>query len=73
MKTLLEKARPELIAGIEKAAEKYPSLGEAVKKALNELHFVNLMTISTWVDVRSIWFEETGELSNHPWDLFRKD
>lgn len=73
MKTLLERARPELIAGIEKAVVKYPSLGEAIKKALNELHFVNLMTISTWVDVRSIWFEETGELSNHPWDLFQKD
>lgn len=73
LKTLLEKARPELIAGIEKTIVKYPSLGEAIKKALSELYFVNLMTISTWVDVRAIWFEETGELSNHPWDLFQKD
>lgn len=73
MKTLLEKARPELLAGMEKAIVKYPGTVEYVKKTLNELYFVNHMTISTWTDVRSIWFEETGELSNHPWDLFEKD
>lgn len=73
LKTLLEKADQRLVAGIAKHGEKYPSIAESVKKSLSELFFVNHMTISTWIDVRSIWFEETGELSNHPWDLFRKD
>lgn len=72
MKTLLERAKPELLAGIVKYETKYPSLAEWTKKSLSEVYFVNHMTISTWTDVRSIWFEETGELSNHPWDLFEK-
>lgn len=73
LKTLLEKAKPELIAGIEKYATKYPTSGKMLRDALSELYFVNNMTISTWTDVRSAWFEETGELSTHPWDLFQKD
>ena len=73
MKTLLEKAKPELLAGIVKYETKYSSLAEHVKKSLSELYYVNYMTISTWIDVRNIWFEETGELSNHPWDLFERD
>lgn len=73
MKTLLERADQRLLAGIEKHAVKYPSTTEEVKRKLGELHFVNHMTISTWTDVRSIWFDETGELSNHPWDLFQND
>ena len=73
MKTLLERADQRLLAGIERYAVKYPSTTEYVKKTLSELHFVNHMTISLWTDVRSIWFDETGELSNHPWDLFRND
>jgi hypothetical protein len=73
MKNLLEKAKPELLAGIEKHAEKYSSTAECIRKALSERYFVNHMTIETWVDIRSIWFHETGELSNHPWDLFTKE
>lgn len=73
MKTLLERADQRLLAGIERYAVKYPSTTEYVKKTLSELHFVNHMTISLWTDVRSIWFDETGELSNHPWDLFQND
>ena len=73
MKTLLEKAKPELLAGIVKYETKYPGLAEHIKKTLGELYYVNQMTIATWTDVRSIWFEETGELSNHPWDLFQKE
>jgi hypothetical protein len=70
MKNLLERAKPELLAGIEKHAEKYLHTAETIRKALSERYFVNHMTIETWVDIRSIWFHETGELSNHPWDLF---
>ena len=73
MKTLLERAKPELLAGIEKYETKYPDLARYIKKSLSELYYVNNMTIAIWTDVRSIWYEETEELSNHPWDLFEKD
>ena len=73
LKTLLERAKPQLLAGIEKYGTKYPSTTECVKQALSELYFINHMTISIWTDVRCIWYEETGELSNHPWDLFEKN
>ena len=73
MKSLLEQAKPELLAGIEKFAEKYSHTAEHVRRALSETYYVNKLTIETWVDIRSIWFAETGELSNHPWDLFIKE
>jgi hypothetical protein len=71
MKNLLERAKPELLAGLEKHAERYSVTAEHVRKVLSETYFVNKLTIETWVDIRSMWFQETGELSNHPWDLFQ--
>lgn len=73
MKNLLEKAKPELLAGLEKEAVKHPHTVEHVRKALSKLYFVNHMTIDTWVDIRSVWLAETGEFSGHPWDLFTEE
>ena len=73
MKNLLERAKPELLAGLEKEAVKHSHTVQHVRKVLSELYFVNKMTIETWVDIRSIWYHETGELSNHPWELFTEE
>ena len=73
MKTLLERAKPELIAGLEIQFKKYPSITEELRESLSKLFYVNHMQIKTWIDLKSIWLDQTGEVSNHPWDLFEED
>ena len=73
MKTLLERAKPELLAGMELEAVKFPELVEYSKKWLAENYYCNKMTWGTWVDVRSYWLTATSKLAESPWDVFEKD
>jgi hypothetical protein len=73
LKTLLERAKPELIAALNAQMDEYPGIAESVVNHLDGIHFVNQMTIQYWVDVKSLWMQVTGELINHPWDFFEED
>ena len=73
LRTLLEKAKPELIAALNAQMDEYPGIAESVVNHLDSIHFVNQMTIQYWVDVKSLWMQVTGELINHPWDFFEED
>jgi hypothetical protein len=70
MKTLLERAKPELLAGMELEGAKHSALVEYTKKWLSENYFCNLITWSTWVDLRSYWLTATGKLLDNPWEVF---
>ena len=70
MKTLLERAKPELLAGMEIEGKKFPDLVEYSRKWLSENYYANQMTWSTWVDIRCSWLASTGELPDNPWILF---
>ena len=70
MKTLLERAKPELLTGMELEAERLPNLVEGTRKWLSENYFCNAMTWSTWVDVRGFWSKATNELASNPWEIF---
>jgi len=70
MKTLLERAKPELLRGMELEAVKYPELVEYTKKWLSKNYYCNQMTWSTWIDVRGFWLTATGKLSDRPWEVF---
>ena len=72
MKTLLERAKPELLAGMELEGAKHPELVEYTKKWLSENYYANQMTWSTWVDIRSYWLTSTGKLLDNPWEIFNK-
>jgi hypothetical protein len=73
LRTLLEKAKPELIAALNAQMDEYPNIAEAVVRHLDGLYLVNQMTIEYWVDCKSLWFQVTGDLINHPWDFFEED
>jgi len=70
MKTLLERAKPELLAGMELEAVKFPDLVEYSRKWLSENYYCNQMTWSTWIDIRSCWLTSTNKLPDSPWELF---
>ena len=70
MKTLLERAKPELLAGMELEASRLPYLVDSTKQWLSENYFCNAMTWSVWVDVKGFWTKATNELPDSPWDLF---
>ena len=49
MKTLLEKAKPELLAALNAQMDEYPALAEATVDHLEKRCYVNEMTIQYWV------------------------
>ena len=73
MKTLLERAKPELLAGMELENVKFPGLVEHSKKWLSENYYVNQMTWSVWVDIKGFWLAATSKLPDTPWEVFNKD
>lgn len=73
VKTLLEKAKPELLAALNAQMDEYPALAGDTAKYLDSMYYVNEMTIRYWVECKSLWMQTTGELLNHPWDFFEED
>lgn len=73
MKTLLERAKPELLAALNAQMDEYPGIAKSVVDHLGSICFVNQMTIQYWVDCKSLWMQVTGELIDHPWDFFEED
>ena len=73
MKTLLERAKPELIAALNAQMDEYPGIANSVVNHLDSIYYVNQMTIQYWVDCKSLWMQVTGQLIEHPWDFFEED
>ena len=73
LKTLLEQAKPELLAALNAQMDEYPVLAESTVKYLDSIYFVNQMTIQYWVECKSLWMQTTGELIDHPWNWFDWD
>lgn len=72
MKSLLERAKPQLVAALAKQKEMYPSLNEYTEKFLRENYFCNSVTWDLWVDLRGLWMMETDTLPDNPWEIFEK-
>ena len=70
MKTLLERAKPELLAGMELERAKYAPLVEHVEKFLKEHHYINQITWDVWIDMRGAWSKSTNTLPDNPWECF---
>lgn len=70
LKTLLERAKPELLAALNAQMDEYPGIATSVVAHLDSLYFVNHMTIQYWVDCKSLWMQATGVLEDSPWELF---
>lgn len=70
IKTLLERAKPEVREALERDKENLPYTYERIFKFLNENYFVNDMTWSIWIDLRSTVYQKTKVIANDPWELF---
>jgi hypothetical protein len=54
MKTLLERAKPELISKLELFEEAYPITGENVRKVLANNHYVLDLPYGTIIDLQNV-------------------
>lgn len=70
LKTLLERAKPEVVEALEMDKGNLPYTYERIYKFLNENYFVNDMTWSIWIDLRSTVYQKTKVIANDPWELF---
>jgi hypothetical protein len=70
VKTLLERAKPELIAALNAQMDEYPGIANSVVDHLEGIFYVNQLQFGMWVDVRSLWMQATGVLSDSPWEMF---
>jgi hypothetical protein len=73
LKSLLDRAKPELIAALNAQMDEYPGIATSVAEHLDSRYFVTHMTIQYWIDCKSLWMQATGVLSDHPWDFFEED
>lgn len=70
IKTLLERARPELLEALKEQKEKYPTTNERLMSFLTQNYFCNEITWGLWIDLRSAAFDKTKQLAQDPWELF---
>lgn len=70
--SLLERAKPQLLEALAKQKVEYPHLSKEVVSYLNQTYFVNDLKFGTWVDLRSLWLQETKKLVDSPWELFEQ-
>jgi hypothetical protein len=70
LKTLLDRAKPELIAALNAQMDEYPGIANLVVEHLESIFYVNQLQFGMWVDVRSLWMQATKELIDSPWECF---
>ena len=70
LKTLLERAKPELIAALNAQMDEYPGIAESVVNHLDSVYTVSHLQFGIWIDVKSLWAQSTGVLLDSPWDVF---
>ena len=70
--SLLERAKPQLLEALAKQKVEYPNISKEVVGYLDKTYFVNDLKFGTWVDLRSLWLQETKKLADNPWELFEQ-
>ena len=70
MKTLLERAKPGLLAAMELHKVNHPNIVERSEKWLSENYFVSDMTWWIWEDIKSCWTITANLFPDNPWPLF---
>ena len=70
LKTLLDRAKPELIAALNAQMDEYPGIANSVVEHLNSTYLVTHLNWGMWIDVRSLWMQATGVLQDSPWECF---
>jgi len=72
LKTLLERAKPQLVEALAKQKVEYPNINREVEDYLSRTYFVTDLRFGTWMDVKSLWFQSTKMLTDSPWECFEE-
>ena len=72
MKSLLERAKPQLIEALENLKAEYPLYGGEVEKALAETPLVGHLRYTHIMDIDTMWRKSTGEYFKSPWECFEE-
>jgi hypothetical protein len=70
LETLLDRAKPELIAALNAQMDEYPGIANSVVSHLDSTYMVTHLQWGFWVDVRSLWMQTTSQLIDSPWECF---
>lgn len=70
MKTLLERAKPQLVEALKNLKATYPNIGAEAEKHLVENSFISDLRWGTWVDLRSALLQTTKTYPDNPYELF---
>jgi hypothetical protein len=70
MKTLLERAKPQLLEAMAKQREIYPQITAEVEDHLKNTYSITHLRWGIWVDLRSLWIQSTGVFKDAPWEMF---
>jgi len=72
LKTLLERAKPELIAALNAQMDEYPGITNSVVNHLDSTYTVTHLQWGMWVDIKSLWMLTTGTIQESPWECFEE-
>jgi len=70
MKTLLERAKPQLLVAMAKQKEKYPNIVEGAEKHLTKNFFITDLNWGTWMDLRIAYRECWNQSIETPYEVF---
>jgi len=70
MKTLLERAKPQLLVAMAKQKEKYPAIAEENEKHLTKNFFITDLNWGTWMDLRIAYRECWNQSIETPYEIF---
>jgi hypothetical protein len=72
LKTLLERAKPELIAALNAQMDEYPGIAGSVVDHLDSTYTITHLQWGHWMDIKSLWMQSTGILHESPWECFEE-
>jgi hypothetical protein len=70
MKSLLERAKPQLLTALAKEAELYPHTTADLLKDLQENEYITRLPYGSAISCISLWGSETGEIVMNAFGLF---
>jgi hypothetical protein len=72
LKSLLERAKPQLLKALEKQRIEHPSYTQYTEDYLKETYSISELKFGKWIDLRGLWLQETRHFAENPWELFEE-
>ena len=72
-RTLLERAKPQLLEALEKQKEEYPNIASEIFFYLEKTYWVTDLRYGTFMDLKSLWMQATKTVVDNPWIFFEEN